>query len=117
MSMLIIAASTGAILLGLFTIFAGAMVWRLSWARRGDKVAQAEAVRGSGWYPLIQISLMLTMVFLIAQNLAIAGERGSMGVLQGFALAVLGAGFGANLTALALTWTKRANDRKSGGLG
>ena len=40
-----------------------------------------------------------------------------MSVLQGFAVACLGAGFGANLTALALTWTKRASDRKNGRLG
>ena len=117
MSMLMIVATTGTILSGLFTIFVGAMLARLSWARRGDKVAQAAAVRGSGWYPLMQISLMLTMVFLIAQNLATADERGSMSVLQGFAVACLGAAFGANLTALALTWMKRASDRKNGRLG
>jgi len=32
-------------------------------------------------------------------------------------VACLGAAFGANLTALALTWMKRASDRKNGRLG
>lgn len=117
MSMLVLITSIAAVLAGVFTMVAGVIVLRASWRHGGDKAAQAEAARRSSWYPAMQLGLMLTMATLIAQNFAIAGQRGSMDLVHGFVVAVLGAGFGANLAALATTLAKRAQDRRQGPMG